>query len=447
MISTGYYPYPVSDESSSSRRAPRQPHIYSPPESHYSPRNTMYPHLHASGSPSPGYIYPGYEQYYSNKDSWVAATPGSWSTFYPFPPRSPPLPETIVNPKVTIFPPQPILASDIDTPSSISSHSVLTPSSPFVQRDVGEADFEPMDFDEFDCDDEEDFIDSDFADEMEGVDEIDQGHSPFYGASAPHVIKSTSALEGALGDTPSSSYGTHLGAFTPADRRLSASVPGYPSTSHRSTAAPHQRWTEKAHSPAPPSTSPTAPDASHPSQQMYTQRNYASSTSLFAPTSPTLYNHISSSSSLAGAFASSVPSPHASRRPTSQPLPIMQPQPIRPIPPIPLVDLTASANESSSPGSHHAHASPQLRTLSPLPLLCQPVSDVIRYQLEEPPASGALEGAYGEENTSESMCEDLNTAPETNRFAQGLMFCPEHPSTVEGKLYSCGCMDLPIRWQ
>lgn len=445
MISTACYPYPVNDISSA-RRAALQPHIYSPSESHSSPRSAMYPHLHSSGSPSPNYFYSGYDQYYP-KDSWVTAAPGTWSSFYPLHLRSSSLSETAVNPKVTILPPQPILVSDIDTPSSISSHSVLTPSSPFAQHDVGEVELQAMDFDDFDCDDEEDFIDSDFADEMEGIDEVDQGSSPLYGAAAPHVIKSTSALEGALGDTPSSSYGTNLGVFTPADRRLSASVPGYPSTSHRSTAASHQRWAEKAHSPAPPM-SPPVLDASYRSQHMYTQRNHASLT-----TSPSsLYNH-TSSSSLAGAFASSVPSPHASRPTSNNPLPILQPQPIRPIPPIPLADLVSSANESSSRESSHAPPSRRVRTLSPLPLLCQPVSDAIRYQLKEPPASGALEDTcYDDESTSESMCQDLVTVSENDRFAQqGLTFCPEHPPTsgtraVEGKQYPCGCIDLPIRW-
>ncbi|KAH0837978.1 hypothetical protein J3R83DRAFT_6215 [Lanmaoa asiatica] len=405
----------------------------------------MYPHLHVSGSPSSGYIYSGYEQYYS-KDSWVTVPPSSWPTFYS---RSSLLPET-VNPKVTIHPSQPILVSDVDTPSSISSHSVLTPSSPFAQREVGEVGFQAMDFDEFDCDDEEDYIDSDFADEMEGIDEEP---SPLYGASAPHVIKSTSALEGALGDTISSSYDTDLGVSAPADRRLSASVPGYPSASRRSTAAAHQRWVEKMHSPTSLMSSPSVPDVSHPSQHMYTQRNDSSSTSSFAPTSPSPYNHISSSSSLAGAFASSVPSPRSSR-PASKPLPILQPQPIRPIPTIPLADLTSGANESCSPEPRARSASHPSRTLSPLPLLCQPVSDAVRYQLKKPPARGALDDVcYDEENASESMCEDLITATDSDRFAQrGLMFCQGHQSTggprsAEEKMYSCGCVNLPIRWQ
>ena len=444
MISTACYPYPVNDISPS-RRAAMQPHIYSPSESHSSPRNIMYPHLHTSASLPLNYIYSGYEQYYS-KDSWAVADAGAWSSFYPLPPRSSSLPETAVNPKVAILPPQPILVSDIDTPSSISSHAILTPTSPFAQHDV-EVDLQPMEFDEFDCNDEEDFIDSDFADEMEGIDEADQGSPPLYGASAPHVVKSTSALEGALGDTPLSSYDTNLGVFTPADRRLSASVPGFPSTSHRSTGPPHQRWPEKAHSPTPATSSP-APRVSYPSQHVYTQRNDSSSTSLFAPTSPSLYNHISSSSLTSAFTSSSVRSPHASR-PTSLPLPlpILQPQPIRPIPPIPLADLTSSANESSSSPGPRTRSSP---SLSPLPLLCQPVSDAVRYQLrDEPSASGAMDDiCYDEDNASESMCEDLITESETGQFAQqGLAFCQGHPSAMEGKLFPCGYADVPIRWQ
>ncbi|KAG8219459.1 hypothetical protein J3R82DRAFT_387 [Butyriboletus roseoflavus] len=393
----------------------------------------MYPHLQTTGSPSPNYIYSGYEKYYS-KGSWVAAIPSSWSTFYPIPPRSSSLPETAINPKVTIHPSQPVLVSDIDTPSSISSHSILTPSSPFAQHDVGEVGFQALDFDEFDYDDEEDFMDSDFADEMEGIDEEP---SPIYSASAPNVIKSTSALQGALGDSPSSSCDTDFGVSAPADRRLSASVPGYPSASRRSTAATHYRWTEKTHSPV------LVPETSYPSHT-YTQRSYSSSTSSFPQTSPSLYNHMSSSSSLAGAFASSVASLHPSRPTSNHSLPILQPQPIRPIPPIPLADLTSRANDIGSPEPRTRAPHPS-RTLSPLPLLCQPVSDAVRYQLKEPPTRGALgDICYDEENASESMCEDFITTTENGQFAQqGSTLCQEH----QEKLYSCGCVDLPIRWQ
>jgi hypothetical protein len=84
-------------------------------------------------------------------------------------------------------------------------------------------------------------------------------------------------------------------------------------------------------------------------------------------------------------------------------------------------------------------------------LLCQPVSDAIRYQLKEPAASGALgDVCYDEENASDAMCEDLITEPENDRFAQqGLRFCQATGGTraVEEKLYSYGRMDLPVRWQ
>jgi len=324
MVSTACYPYPVN-EKTTTRRAAMRPYIYSPSDSHSSSKHIMYPHPNLSGSPSPNYIYSGYDQYYS-KNSWASATPGSWPTFYPHP-LSSSLPETTVNPKVTILPPQPVLVSDIDTPSSLSSHSILTPSSPFARHDVGE----PMEFDEFD--DDEDYIDSDFADEMEGIDEPDSEDAFLY---SPPVIKSTSALEGALGDTP-------------ADRRLSASVPA---SHHRQSSSP------------------------------YTHRNHASLTSL--------------------------PSPYVSLAPSPR-LPILQPQPIRPIPPIPIADLTSSVDDGA-----------------PLPLLCQPVSDAVRFK----------------------ACD----ATASDRFTQDGTFCQAHPSTdgtcsVGKKVYSCGCVDLQLGWR
>ena len=309
MVSTACYPYPVNE---TTRRSDMRPYIYSPSESHASPRHIMYPHHQ---SPSPNYIYTGYDQYYS-KNNWASA---AWPVYYPYP-LSSSLPETTVNPKVTILPPQPALVSDIDTPSSLSSHS----SSPFARHDVDE---ESMDFDEFD--DDEDYIDSDFADEMEGIDESDLD-AFVYGTTAPHT-KSTSALEGALGDT------------LPADRRLSASVP-YPSASRSR-----------------PSSSPA---------HVYT-RNHASVTSLTSP------------------YAASLSAPPR--------LPILQPQPIRPIPRIPIAEL-ASADDV-------------------LPLLCQPVSDAIRYQLD----SG------------------LGRAPTPSDLAHHGTFCQTDGTCSVGKtVYSCG---------
>ncbi|KIJ66350.1 hypothetical protein HYDPIDRAFT_26709 [Hydnomerulius pinastri MD-312] len=417
----------------------------------------MYPHPYSSISPSasPRDIFPSYDKYYSKESALPAPRFNSWST-YSYPSRSPSHPHSVtaVNPKVTILPSQPPLVSDIDTPSSTSSHSVLTPLSPFSHHNVGESDApDDMEFDEFEYDDDEDeYIDSDFAEDMDVVDEA-EGQSQLYGALVSHAIKSTSALEGALGDVPSSSYDGRSGAHHPADRRMSASVPGYPSASHRSStvhAHQPQRWSEKETS-APSNSFPETTNA-YPPQHMYTQRGY-SSTTLFAPTPSTSLYH-QSSSALAGAFISSARSSHSSR-PTSNPLPIMQPQPIRPIPPIPLAELTSSAIEgSASDPCGESQSSQRLQALSPLPLLCQPVSDAVRYQLKEPSANGPLDDiCYDEENTSDSMCEDFITVTENNRFAhEGLAFSREHPSaagttSMEGQMCSCGCMGLAIGWR
>jgi hypothetical protein len=72
-------------------------------------------------------------------------------------------------------------------------------------------------------------------------------------------------------------------------------------------------------------------------------------------------------------------SPSASRSPSSSTqIPLHQPQPVRPIPQIPLKDLAAAAAAlrlARPRGPREAH-----QTLSPLSLLCQPVDDSVRYQ-------------------------------------------------------------------
>ncbi|KAF9225392.1 hypothetical protein BS17DRAFT_778536 [Gyrodon lividus] len=447
MIST-VQPLPINDTSSRDwvtpwRRA-MQPHVYSPSDSHNPLKSAMYPH--DSPSSLPRDIYPSYDQCHS-KESALSAS--SWSTYSFSRSLLHPHSETAVIPKVTILPPQLPPASVLDTPSSSSSHSVLTPLSPFVQYNVDESEDQDMEFDDFDYDDDADeCLDSDFAEEMEVVDEVDQGQPPLYSTSMPHAIKSTSSLEGALGEAPSSSYDTHLSAYPLADRRMSASVPGYPSSSHRPLAVPThqpQQWIEKAYSPA-PLDSPPETSIAYPSQHMYTQHSYSSSTTLFAPTPSTSLYHQSSPSSLVGAFTCARSS-HSARL-ISNPLPIMQPQPIRPIPPIPLAELTSNATESSA-----SHSSQRLQPLSPLPLLCQPVSDAVRYQLKEPPANGALDDICYEEKTSESACEDLITVTKHDRFArEGLAFSQGHQSaagtsSMEGQMYSCECMGSAIGWR
>jgi hypothetical protein len=445
-------PHPTDDRSSSDwvtpwRRA-MEPHIYSPSDSHNSLKSAMYSHPF-SGSPSssPRDVYSGYNP----KESTLSAPRfNSWSTYSFSRSLSHPHSETAINPKVTILPSQLLPASVVDTPSSTSSHSVLTPISPFTPYDVAESEVHDMEFDDFEHDDDDgdECVDSDFAEEMEVVDEAYQGQSPLYNASMPHAIKSTSALEGALGESPTSSYDTHLGAYPPADRRMSASVPGYPSASHRPLAVlthQPQRWNAKEYSPVPTNSLPET-SISYPSQHMYTQHSYPSLSTLFAPTPSISLYHQSSSSSLVGAFTSARSS-HSPR--SSNPLPIMQPQPIRPIPPIPLAELTSSATEdSASDLSGETRSSQRLQALSPLPLLCQPVSDAVRYQLREPSANGSLGNICCEENTS---CEDLITVMENNGFAhEGLAFSQERQSaagTSPMEVCSCGCMGSAIGWR
>ncbi|KIL01001.1 hypothetical protein PAXRUDRAFT_7778 [Paxillus rubicundulus Ve08.2h10] len=448
-------PLPTDDRSSSDwfspwRRA-MEPHIYSPSDSHNS-LSAMYSHP-LSGSPSSSPrdkdVYSGYNP----KESTLSAPRfNSWSTYSFLRSLSRPHSETTVNPKVTILPSQ-LLPASVDTPSSsTSSHSVLTPISPFTPYNVAESHVHDMEFDDFEHDDDDgdECIDSDFAERMEVVDEADQGQSPLYSAMMPHAIKSTSALEGALGESPASSYDTHLGAYPPIDRRMSASVPGYPSASRRPLAVlthQPQRWNAKECSLVPMNSLPETSIA-YPSQHVYTQHSHSYLTTLFAPTPSISLYHQLSPSSLLGAFTSARSS-HPPR--PSNPLPIMQPQPIRPIPPIPLAELTSSATEDSAPDlSGGIRSSRRLQALSPLPLLCQPVSDAVRYQLKEPSANGSLGGICCEENTS---CEDLITVMGSNGFAhKGLAFSQERQSAagtspMEDRVCSCGCMGSAIGWQ
>jgi hypothetical protein len=86
-----------------------------------------------------------------------------------------------------------------------------------------------MDFDESDSEDE----DADF--DIEEMDGIEEETMPFYGVTVPQVMKSTSALEGALGDSSRSSgpWWPQPSSYILSDRRMSVSAPGYPISSHR----------------------------------------------------------------------------------------------------------------------------------------------------------------------------------------------------------------------
>ncbi|KAH7886166.1 hypothetical protein F5I97DRAFT_1829995 [Phlebopus sp. FC_14] len=342
-----------------------------------------------------------------------------------------------VNPKVTILPSQQLSDSDVGTPSSASSYSVPTPLSPLARDQMDEFSAqEGVEIDEFEYDDDDDDeeIDSDFAEDVE-MDEGDEGQLPFYGASVPHAIKSTSALEGALGDAQSSIHGTHRGGYHPADRRMSASVPGYTSASHLLATHQSQRWSDSE--PA-PNNSLSETSSASPSQYLYTHHAFPSPAASFAPTPSIMYQQ-SSSSTLSGAFAS-IAYPSNSTPPTSNLLPIMQPQPIRAIPPIPLDELTLSANGSTD---FCGESPSRLQSLSPLPLLCQPVSDAIRYQLNEPSADGRIDATY--HSAAKSMREHFIAVTEKSRFAhEGLLYSRAVPS-VQGQMGVHGCISFAGR--
>ncbi|KAH7915721.1 hypothetical protein BJ138DRAFT_1097656 [Hygrophoropsis aurantiaca] len=283
-----------------------------------------------------------------------------------------------INPRVTILPPQPS-SSDLDTPSSSSSYSLPTPSSPFRNPIDEDAD---MDMDEFEYDEDEDEdLDSDFTEEMDGVDDAAvAGHSPPYSMAVPHIIKSTSALEGALGNYSRGELQPR-GIYQPSqpigsDRKMSASAPG------QRTFGTHVHRHDSDESASFPHESRLQSPNVYPHQNtIYTHSTANSSSTLFAPT-PYSIQSSSSSSSLAAAIPREVLP--VTTRPSTTRLTIYQPQPIRPIPPIPLTDLTSSAaeEERSVVFRDTRQAPQQPQGLSPLSLLCQPVSDAVRYQLK-----------------------------------------------------------------
>ncbi|KAF9245733.1 hypothetical protein BU15DRAFT_58708 [Melanogaster broomeanus] len=400
-------PLPINDPSSSKWAAPwrraMQPHIYSPSDSHSSLNSAMYPCPY-SGSPSssPRDTYFADDRYYSKDSALSAPRFNSWSTYSFSRSLSHPHAETAVNPKVTILPSQLPAMPDVDTPSSASSHSVLTPLSPFAHYNVGESDVQDMEFDDFeyddDDDDEDEYVDSDSAEEMEVVDEVYQAQSPLYAASAPHAIKSTSSLEGALGEAPSTSYATHLeGCLHP--------FPVHPSPPPR-RAYYHPPAAERTLSSSSAFSSRSIPTHVYPAQLLIFN-NIVRTDVIIILVQPVI-NFIFIIAYGRIYFRSIIT--------------FVTINPIRPIPPIPLAELTSRATEgSASDPCGESHSSGRLRALSPLPLLCQPVSDAVRYQLKQSPSNGAL--GYGE------TCED--GATEIDQFAhERYASSQEHQSAV-----------------
>ena len=338
-----------------------------------------------------------------------------------------PHPVASINPKVTILTSQPSISSDVHTPSSASTQSIQTPTSPFVHEypDCRE----DMDFDE-----SEDDSDSD----MEDIDGIEEEPSPFYGATVPQGMKSTSALEGALGDGSRSSgpwWPQPSSTYILSDRRMSVSAPG--SSSHRPLPShPQRRQDSDMYSPRPHhSSSPASP--SYPRHNFsYTHDSTNSTTTLFTPTSA-LYQQ-SSSSSLADAIPPAF-TPGGATRHLSTHLPILQPQPIRPIPPIPLDELELASSSAEVDSDSHLPDEDMHETrepsLSPFPLLCQPVSDAVRYQLSANSNSGpnvARDDGEPYHHHHQITVERSPKAP----AAQTHHFIPAYPRNYSGAMHN-----------
>ncbi|KAG2076823.1 hypothetical protein BDR04DRAFT_1113751 [Suillus decipiens] len=215
--------------------------------------------------------------------------------------------------------------------------------------------------------DESDSEDEDADSDIEEMDGIEEETMPFYGVNGSQVMKSTSSLEAS---------------------------PSYP---HHSSS--------------------------------YTHDNSNSMTALFAPTSALYQNP--SSSSLADAIPPGL-TPGAARHSSTR-LPIMQPQPIRPIPPIPLDELASSAAEvdDSSVFPNEGIRRPRERSLSPLPLLCQPVSDAVMYQL-----SANLRNAQGE---GESYDHQITAEPSPRASIQPHHFNSAYPRNCSGATHTPMC--------
>ncbi|KAG1774051.1 hypothetical protein EV702DRAFT_1048044 [Suillus placidus] len=328
-----------------------------------------------------------------------------------------------INPKVTILTTQPCLSLDVNTPSSASTQSLQTPSSPFVHEYPDTR--EDMDF-ESDSEDED--VDSD----IEEMDGIEEETIPFYGVTVPQVMKSTSALEGALGDSSRSSgpwWPQPSSSYILSDRRMSVSAPGYATSSHRQIPSHAQRRQDSdMYSPRPYNdSSPASPSYPHHSSS-YTHDSSSSMTALFAPTSALYQNPLSSS--LADAIPPGL-TPGATRNPSTR-LPILQPQPIRPIPPIPLDELASSAAEvDESVFPDKGIRRPQEQSLSPLPLLCQPVSDAVRYQL-----SANLRNAQGD---GEPYDNQMTAEPSSRASIQSHHFNPAYPRNCSGATHTGVC--------
>ncbi|KAI6136278.1 hypothetical protein F5141DRAFT_1059465 [Pisolithus sp. B1] len=257
----------------------------------------------------------------SNFDLWSSL----WCS-----PQQPPKSQVVatVNPKATHW-----TTSDVATPSSASSYSIPTPLSAMGHFDVAEpVAQEEQDFDEFDYDDDdEDDECAESEDTMmnseEDPDELSPASQP-----VPRTIKPT-ALDDQSEPTASFAYhyplhyhsDTHSFGRVISDRKMTASAPGYPSASHHSTTVDleGQTWFQREQLSHSNQVFPETPHLQSP-QHIYGGLGI-SSLPIGIPSAVALRHQHPSYYSSAISCTNS-----------SQPIPIMQPQPIRPIPPIPL---------------------------------------------------------------------------------------------------------------
>ena len=313
---------------------------------------------------------------------------------------------------------------------------------------------EELDHDEFEYDDDDeddDYIDCDFLGDTEMSDGY-QSQKPLNGQSAPQTIKSAVGEDQLEVVDPFSAL--HGGSHHPSvrvisDRKMSSSAPGYPSTLHHSLAVDEeqlQRWPQREQ---PPDPAPLFPGSSaiYASQHLYS--HIESSPSLLALPAPALLAALNQQPyALTGAITPTNPSN------ASGPIPIMQPQPIRPIPPIPIDEFMSTNDCSHSDSCAKALSPDRLEGLSPLPLLCQPVSDAIRYQLHGSSTDQPMDDPeyYDDEDASEGVCDNLIITDATELFAcEALHSAQVHPTSAigtcstEGVVCPCGCQGM-LSW-
>lgn len=390
-----------------------------------------YARLPGSSSSSPGMSYS-----YTEPDMTSESDFELWSSLW-YSPQQPPKSRAVAtaNPKATHW-----TTSDVATPSSASSYSIPTPLSAMGHFDVADpVTQEEPDFDEFDYDDDDEddeCVDSEdtMMNSEEDPDELSHANQP-----APQTIEPT-ALDDQSEPTASFTYhhhplhyhgDTHSSSRALSDRKMTASAPGHPSTSHHSTGVDEgQTWFQREQLSHPSQAFSEMPHV-HSPQHIYGGLGI-SSLPIGIPSAVALRHHPSYYSSA----ISCTNSPH--------PIPIMQPQPIRPIPPIPLDEFASSPSDSC--GGVLSSQRPQ--TLSPLPLLCQPVSDAVRYQLQNSTSSPSLDDPEcydvdvnnGDEDASEGVCQSL-CSPQQHPISQSVVAC-----SAEGLMYPRDCRSMAIRW-